>query len=211
MIYEESGCEPVTYVESSALRCERLSLPASELYYPRFDGLTQYALLSSPLVVPAGVDFELEVAVSGLNPSAYQSIFSGSTIDNFFRSLSNGDGIQVYAGGYVVTWSTTGFNPSVRHVYLLKRVGTTISILVDGEVKVTRSGSTQAVGVDRLMRSWATSSYTTGLLESFKLSIAGVLSNAIMFNQRNQNVQQASVGGVNAAIINHTEAMWELS
>ncbi|HDL9510412.1 TPA: hypothetical protein PX800_000215 [Vibrio cholerae] len=211
MIYEESGCEPVTYVESSALRCERLSLPTSELYYPRFDGLTQYALLSSPLVVPAGVDFELEVAVSGLNPSAYQSIFSGSTIDNFFRSLSNGDGIQVYAGGYVVTWSTTGFNPSERHVYLLKRVGTTISILVDGEVKATRSGSTQAVEVDRLMRSWTTSSYTTGLLESFKLSIAGVLSNAIMFNQRNQNVQQASVGSVNAAIINHTEAMWELS
>ncbi|PAR52829.1 MULTISPECIES: hypothetical protein [Vibrio] len=211
MIYEESGCEPVTYVESSALRYERLSLPASELYYPRFDGLTQYALLSSPLVVPAGVDFELEVAVSGLNPSAYQSIFSGSTIDNFFRSLSNGDGIQVYAGGYVVTWSTTGFNPSARHVYLLKRVGTTISILVDGEVKATRSGSTQAVEVDRLMRSWTTSSYTTGLLESFKLSIAGVLSNAIMFNQRNQNVQQASVGSVNAAIINHTEAMWELS
>lgn len=211
MIYEESGCEPVTYVESSALRCERLSLPASELYYPRFDGLTQYALLSSPLVVPAGVDFELEVAVSGLNPSAYQSIFSGSKIDNFFRSLSNGDGIQVYAGGYVVTWSTTGFNPSARHVYLLKRVGPTISILVDGEVKATRSGSTQAVEVDRLMRSWTTSSYTTGLLESFKLSIAGVLSNAIMFNQRNQNVQQASVGSVNAAIINHTEAMWELS
>ncbi|EOW9141260.1 hypothetical protein ACN1TK_003863, partial [Vibrio cholerae] len=60
-------------------------------------------------------------------------------------------------------------------------------------------------------RSWTTSSYTTGLLESFKLSIAGVLSNAIMFNQRNQNVQQASVGSVNAAIINHTEAMWELS
>lgn len=208
MIYEESGCEPASFVGSAPLGCERVTVTAAQ-YYPRFDGLTQYALLSEALVIPAGVDFEIEVVASGLTVDSYQSLFSGPTIDDFYRTLVGGAGVQVYAGAYAVTWSTAGFDVQPSHSYLLRRVGTVLSIVIDGDVKATRSNSVEQVVVDRLMRSWNTSSHTSGVLYSLKLWLAGSLTSAIEFNQRNQAVQLASVGSVNAEIINHTEAMWE--
>lgn len=212
MIYEESGCEPASFVGSAPLGCERVTVTAAQ-YYPRFDGLTQYALLSEVLVIPAGVDFEIEVVASGLAVDWSQSLFSGPTIDNFYRTLIGGAGVQVYAGvyagAYAVTWSTAGFDVQPSHSYLLRRVGTVLSIVIDGDVKANKNNSVGQVVVDRLMRSWNTSAHTSGVLYSLKLWLTGSLTSAIEFNQRNQAVQVASVGSVNAEIINHTEAMWE--
>lgn len=208
MIYELCGREAISYTDDKELYCEAVSVASNVDYFPYFDGLTQYVLFSEPFIIPAGIDFEIEVVAKGLNSNTYQSIFSGSTVDNFYRLLTNGEGIQVYAGGYGVTWVTTNFDPAPKRVYSLRRVGTDISILVDGNIATTRSGSTHQVDVDRLMRSWSTSSRTSGLLESFRLYLSGVLTNEIVFNQRDQSVQVASIGNVNATIVDHAESMW---
>ncbi|OXX29114.1 hypothetical protein B9J92_02475 [Vibrio sp. V08_P9A1T1] len=164
--------------------------------------------MSEAIVIPPNVDFYIEVKMSGLSNNSFQSIFSGPTIDNFYRTLPNGAGIQVYVGGYVVGWATTGFDPAMQRVYSLKRIGSVISILVDGVLMVSKDNATQQVEVDRLMRAWTTSSYSSGTLDHFKVSIGGTLTNLIEFNQKNQAVQAPSVGSISAMITNHTDAMW---
>lgn len=184
------------------------SLYLKPRFAPFFDGLAQYVQLSEAIVIPPNVDFYIEVKMSGLSNNSYQSIFSGPTIDNFYRTLPGGEGIQSYAGSYAITWSTSNFDASKTQTYALHRVNNVLSIVIDGESKSSRSNSTQQVVFDRLIRAWTTSAYSSGTLEHFKVSIGGTLTNLIEFNQKNQAVQVPSVGSISAMIINHTDAMW---
>lgn len=180
-----------------------------------FDGLAQYVQFSQPVVIPENTDFEIEVCVSGVRTDAFQSIFSGPTINDFFRALTNGDGIQVYAGGYVVSWTGANLNVSETHVYGLRRVGVTISIIIDGVVVSTRNGSSSQVVIDRLMRSWGTSSYSLGVPRLFKAWVngdknSGQLVLDLPLTKREMGaIQYAnSPSNFTAEIINYTDAMW---
>ncbi|EGR4295578.1 hypothetical protein ACPFUU_001548 [Vibrio cholerae] len=177
-------------------------------YAPQFDGLTQFIQLSSPWLIGAGQDFEISVVASGLTSSAFQALFSGSSIENFLRTLQNGAGIQCYVGNYIASWSTSGFDVTTEHKYTLRRVAGTLSIAVDDEVKATRSGSVNAASFDRFMRSWSTSAFTTGVIKSASFELNGQLVSSFNFNQRNSAVQTPTVGAITATIINHTNAMW---
>lgn len=179
-----------------------------KVYYPQFDGLTQYILLSSPWIIGASEDFEISVVAGGLTPSSFQALFSGSSIENFFRTLQNGSGFQCYVGNYIVSWSTSGFDVSSEHKYTLRRVAGTLSIIVDDEVKTTRTGSITAASFDRFMRSWSTSAFTTGVIKSASFKRGGQLVSSFNFNQRNSAVQPPIIGSITATIINHTEGMW---
>lgn len=173
-----------------------------------FDGLTQYLRLSAPITIPASADFEVSVEVSGIKTNAYQSIFSGSSINNFFRTLVNGTGIQAYIGGGVVSWRATGFDVDAFHKYGLKRVGGTVSILVDDVEVASRQNINNEMEIDRLMRSWTTSNYTSGMVKNFKVWINGALTNSIPVNQELSRTQRADTGSVTAEIVNYTDAMW---
>jgi hypothetical protein len=177
-------------------------------YAPLLDGLTQYVQLSEVISMPAGVDFEISVVASGIGSDGYQTIFSGPTIENFYRTLPDGGGIQAFAGNYGVSWATSGFATEGNRVYSLIRSGTNLSVKIDGSVRNTRSSSTQSVEIDRLMRGWDTASRTAGVVYSLEVSIGGVITTAIAFNQRNGAVQLPTVGTISAEIVNHTNAMW---
>ena len=180
----------------------------ADVYAPLFDGLTQYAQLDSSIIIPEGVDFEISVVASGILLDGYRTVFSGPAVENFYRTIPDGGGVQVFAGNYGVSWLTSGFKPEDKHTYSLVRIGSDISILIDDDVKASRSTSVESVAVDRLLRSWSTSARTKSLLYSLDVSIGGEKTSSIAFNQKDSAIQAASVGSINATIVNHTPAMW---
>ncbi len=70
----------------------RRVLVSRERYAPYFDGLTQYAVLDKPMVFTG--DFDISIEAEGLRNDSFQALFSGETVDNFFRLLQGGSGIQ---------------------------------------------------------------------------------------------------------------------
>ncbi|PAR35802.1 hypothetical protein [Vibrio metoecus] len=177
-------------------------------YAPQFDGLTQFIQLSSPWLIGASDDFEISVVASGLTPSSFQSVFSGSSIENFMRTLNAGGGIQCYVGNFIASWTTSGFDVEAEHKYTLRRTGGIVSVIVDDEVKSTRNGSVNGASYDRFMRSWTTSAFSTGMIKSASFELNGQLVSSFNFNQRNSAIQNPTVGAITATIINHTNAMW---
>ncbi|EGR2393845.1 hypothetical protein N2L37_001386 [Vibrio cholerae] len=180
----------------------RRVLVSRERYAPYFDGLTQYAVLDKPIVFSG--DFDISIEAEGLRNDSFQALFSGETVDNFFRLLQGGSGIQCYIGGAIVSWLTNQFDASQPHHYRLKRVGSVASIGVDGEWKVSREGIQTPLTVTRMMRSWTTSLFTRGQIR--ELIIQGAV---YPLDQKESAIQRSQPDNGNAlTIINHTKAMW---
>ncbi|WP_154806995.1 hypothetical protein [Vibrio cholerae] len=219
MIYEESGCEPVTYVESSVLRCERLSLPASELYYPRFDGLTQYAVISepSPFAISDGIDFELSLKLMRTSwPGGAFALSSraGTSYGLNIYLSGNGDDGAGSIGIFGTSLAAVGFYSNVEYQILVKRVGSLWSLFVNGNVVSEKQTSLAAIPLVTKSTVAALDGGTfkmQGFVYDLRLTVGGVLVYDLPMNKKPMAVQLPSVGSSSATIINHTEAMWELS
>jgi hypothetical protein len=182
---------------------------SEDIYAPLLDGLTQYVQLSEVISIPSGVDFEISVVTSGIPSVAQYSIMSGPSIADFYRTRTDNDGIQTsLAGTYGLNWTGANSDTLLKHKYALKRVGDDISIVVDEIERSTRNTNIGTLAIDRLMRSWTSSIYTSGVVYSLEVSIGGVIATSIAFNQRNASVQLPTVGTISATIVNHTNAMW---
>ncbi|OEE50469.1 hypothetical protein [Vibrio anguillarum] len=216
MIYEESGCEPASFVGSAPLGCERVTVTAAQ-YYPRFDGLTQYAVISepSPFAIPDGMDFELSFKLMRTSwPGGAFAISSrsGSSYGLNIYLSGNGDDGAGSVGVFGTSLAAVGFSANVEYRISVKRVGSIWSLLVGGNVVAEKETSLAAIPLVTNSTLAALDGGTfkmQGFVYELQLTVGGVLAYALPMNQKPMAVQLPSVGASSATIINHTEAMWE--
>lgn len=183
-------------------------------YVYRMDGLTQYATLSSPISVPTGAPFELEFYFNAIG-NAFNPVMSDSTTgSNFMRTLLNAGGLQALIGGNYYSPATNLNDIGRRRLNFVHAVGNGKWYLDGVEISSRNDSTISAVVISQLAKQGADSAVLNGDISKLRLwtggnKTTGTLANSVQMNNKAQGANQlATVGGVNATIVNYNAAGW---
>ena len=188
-------------------------------YVARLDGATQHWELSEPITAEDGDDFSLKI-------KADRGVRTAGCF--LMTSMSGGDyGINIYSTGDYSTGAGKlsifglGNSPSVENLdsftnldVEVERVSGVWTLTVNG-VSDTKTPTSEPPAIasstaTNLGRRVSGSFYSDGYISDFEFSKNGVVINKIPLTNKPQGATQlATVGSVNATMINYTEAVWE--
>lgn len=179
-------------------------------YVARLDGATQYWQLSEAIALDGG-DFKICVSAE-LKPSIIE-IIAGNSSNTSGSIFFDGSKLFIRDTESVVisTEQDVPIKQGVSKICVL-RVGGVFSVTVDEtEYTMSRSGVVSGgLMIDRLGRYSTNSFIYSGILLDLEIEIDGVITNSIPLTNKAQGATQlATVGNVNATMLNYTEAVWE--
>lgn len=180
----------------------------------RLDGATKYWQLSAPITAPASTDFTYSAYISGTRTSDIEGIFSDSGGSSWLRVLDTDQSqdLQMFIGGsfkgasYPVGYDLRDGN---FNLFKLSRVGGQLSFSINDSEMKSLGTSNAEFNIDNLFR--FSNQYFTGVIYGFDVEIDGVLTNSIPLTNKAQGATQlATVGNVNATMLNYTGDEWEV-
>lgn len=190
--------------------------PSQPVYAPQFDGLTQYAVATSPeeFRITDGDDFEIGLKFTRDSVNGGFAICSrqGSSYGvNFY--LSNDWSVGAgRIGVYGTLLSASGFSAGVEYDVSVSRVGNVWVLNVDGtevasafDLNIAAMPSITAMS---LMAREDNSFRISGTARDFYLKVNGGLVYFNSLGSAGSAIQSPSTGSSDIEIINHTNAMW---
>ncbi|GGP37415.1 hypothetical protein GCM10009347_01730 [Shewanella algicola] len=168
------------------------------------DGLTQFISLSSEIVLSG--DFDVLFTYKGL-AADYKTFMAAANNDRFARFDLNG-AVRMYCG-YATPTSTTKVTDNTSRLIRFRRVGQVSSVYINGVLEgvVDNSISLGTVKLSKLME--ASGSYAKGAITKLSVDSAGLKILEIPLNNKSQGANQlATVGSINATIVNYNAAGW---
>lgn len=185
-------------------------------YVARTDGVSQSWGMSSDIYIPPTVDFmlgfDLEVGEESSQGVFYNSKTSFSNYARLFTSDSYAYNLQVgfnsdagaffrYSDGFNL------FDGNLNRV-VIKRVQGVVSAYLNGVKDSVEREISDSLSFDFMNRYGV--SYLNGVTANLVVEIDGVRTNEIRLTNKEQGATQlATVGTVNATMINYTEDVWE--
>ena len=183
----------------------------AEQWAAQLDGATKYWQLSEPIIIPANVNYEIGFYASrALNDTNLLYIFGYSlgNVDAQHRlALSSGVPQKAYGMGFVAK----DFNFNGEGQFTLTHNGTSKVTFIDFNTS-SDAFNDQTITIDRLMGPWlgADSGYLNGYVRDFYVKVGGVEILRIPLTNKEQGATQlATVGNINATMINYTGDEWE--
>lgn len=190
------------------------SPPVAESFVARTNGTDQSWALSESIVIPENTDFKLGLDIMATS-DGYTGVLS-ATGGDFLRFLAKSQthNLQMFIGGSYLTLIpySTGINlrDGVYRRIMIKRESLDVSVSVGGgEYIQVSTGVTGSFSIDALSR--YLSSEFPGVIANFEVEVSGVKTNEIPLTNKDQGATQiATIGTVNAAMVNYTPDVWEL-
>ena len=179
----------------------------------RLDGATKYWQLSDPIAAPENTDFTFAAYISGTRTSDIEGVFSDSGGSSWIRALNSGQSqdLQMFVGGSFKGASyPTGYDlrDGNFNLFKLSRVGGQLSFSINDSEMKTLGTSNAEFSIDNLFR--FSNQYFAGVIYGFEVEIGGVLTNSIPLTNKSQGATQiATVGNVNATMVNFSTDVWE--
>lgn len=185
-------------------------------YVARLDD-GQYWQMSETVEIPPSADFELGFNL-GVSEEKSQGVFynSQTSFSNYARLFTS----DSYAYNILIGFDSSsaaffkhsdGFNlfdGNLNRV-VIKRVQGVVLAYLNGVKDSTEKNITDGLAFNVLNR--YASSYLSGVIANVDLKIGGVITNEIPLTNKEQGATQlATVGSINATMINYTEDVWEL-
>jgi len=158
---------------------KRKTADVVEQWVAQLDGATQYWQLSEPIIIPANVNYEIGFYASrALNDSSLLYIFG-------------------YSLGDVQAQHRLALSSGVPQMaYGMGFVAKEFNFNGDGQFTLTHNGTSKVTFID----------FNTS---DFYVKVGGVEVLRIPLTNKSQGATQlATVGNVNATMINYTEAVW---
>jgi hypothetical protein len=168
------------------------------------DGVTQYYQLSSSVSL-AG-DFVVSFNYKGSAGNYYPLI--GRDDGTLLARIDNNGTLRVFVGSALIT-STAVINNNVNHIIEIVRVGQVLTLKIDGVTAGTVNSSSTLGTVSFSRLAERLGSYTSGQFKKLIVSSAGVSTLNLPLNNKSQGANQiATVGSINATIVNYNAAGW---
>ena len=178
----------------------------------RLDGATQYWQLSESIVIPANVNYEIGFYASrALNDTSllYLLAYSqGNTSEKHRLALSTGTPQKVYGMGFVAK----DFILNGEGQFTLTHNGVSKVTFINFNESAADAFNSETITIDRLCGPWlgGDSGYLNGYIRDFYVIVDGVEILRIPLTNKAQGATQlATVGNVNATMINYTGDEWE--
>jgi len=180
-------------------------------YVARLDGATQYWQLSEDITIPESTPFRIKIQAE-LDRDNTRHVFSNYKADDFrLISVSQLSAAQLFVGGNSGFYSNLNPSEVVSTVEVVGD-GSSYVVIIDGAA----ASSALQVGVitfNSIGGKWgATTNAMIGLGVHSNLSVEinHALTHEIPLTNKAQGATQlATVGNVNATMVNYTEAVWE--
>ena len=186
-------------------------------YVARTDGISQSWRLSSSIYIPPTVDFRLEFDLS-VGEVRSQGVFynSQTAFSNYVRLFTS----DAYAYNVLIGFDSSngaffkhsdGFNlfDNKLNRIIIGRVSGVVSAYLNGVKDNTERNNTDSLSFDFTNR--YANSYLSGVIANLEIEIDGIVTNKIPLTDKSQGATQiATVGNINATMINYTEDVWEV-
>lgn len=186
-----------------------------EEYVARLDGATKYWQLSEPIPVLENQDYKLTLYIQG-ERNNFEGVFEGTDLWFRFMDQDSVDFFRHYGqlsldGVTSTALDWKGVNPrngELNKLSIIRSEGITYSQINDGDIKIEGSSFNGAFEISSLGK-YASNNFL-GVIYGFEFEIDGVLTNSIPLTNKDQGATQlATVGNINAAMINFTGDEWE--
>ncbi len=181
----------------------------------RLNGFSQYWQLSSPIVIPEGSDFEMEISASRVS-TVWGNLISGT---NFRVSARGATGayslrVDIDEGGLRGAHTADNTWPSDNQTRkaVVSRVGSIISVQLDDIDGITTTNYEGPIQVVKLGRDAVIggNDYLKGYAINLRVRINNTLTNSIPLTNKSQGATQLpTVGNVSATMVNYSEDVWE--
>ena len=207
-----SGGTVTNKSDRNALLSDWLSAVESpQIEVARLDGATKYWQLSEPIIIPGDVDYEIGFYASrALNDTNLLYIF-GYSLGNEERQhrlvLSSGSPQKAFGMGFI----SDDFSFNGDGQFTLTHNGSSKVTFIDFNT-ISDAFNSQTITIDRLMGPWlgTDSGYLNGYVRDFYVKVGGVEVLRIPLTNKAQGATQlATVGNINATMINFTGDEWE--
>lgn len=167
-------------------------------YAAQLDGATQYWQLSGEIPLPVGYSYEMDVLYEASNLSGNDYLATGEGDTNSPLFFVNREFVDVGGAGRLSTPSVDGGDNKLPY---------------DGgfhTISVTSLNNSASVGILGARFNYARNS--SGIISMFRVrNSSGVVVNEIPLTNKVQGATQiATVGNVNATMINYTESVWKV-
>lgn len=178
-------------------------------YVSRLDGFSQSWLLSSPIELPRIEGFTVRLSVLPSESSRTQIIFGPPTPpERLYIGIEGGNWLVGNGGNRVDTGVACIISETSE--LLMVVIGGLLSVLVNGVTiynqPIDYSQSKELEGISTL-----DGFRFSGVAFDLSVEVGGVVTNEIPLTNKPQGATQlATVGTVNATMINYTEDVWEV-
>lgn len=193
------------------------SAPPVVNYVARTDGASQTWRMSSDMYIPPTVDFmlgfDLAVGEESAQGIFYNSQTSFSNYARLFTSDSYTYNLQVGFGsdaGAFFRYSE-GFNmfDGKLNRVVISRVGGVVSAYLNGVKDSVERNISDSLSFNFMSRYGG--SYLSGVIANLVVEIDGVVVNEIPLTNKEQGATQtATIGTINATMLNYTPDVWEV-
>ena len=157
-----------------------------------------FYLLGSEFV--AAGEFEAEIDIVTSSTDSFSMIFGGSSSGDYLAIRSGGE-LRLAMNGAVFNQTTGGYNDGVLHTVKISRVGTIVSIAVDG-VTLATATNTDPFKVARA-GVWANNSYYfNGIESNLRLTDVDTPANNLEFALNQLTANTETNNGVTATYNN---------
>ena len=183
-----------------------------EQWVAKLDGVTQYWVLTDPITAPANTDFKASFYISGVN-DGYEGLFSSPDPQSWLRLLPLNSSVnlqgQLGAGYYqAVPFSELNMRDGVTRKLSIERGAGRVRFVIDDTFVFNSSTLLSEFTVQTLAEFGG--DFFGGTIYGFEFELNGVITNKIPLTNKAQGATQlATVGNINATMINYTGDEWE--
>jgi len=188
------------------------ALSGAVQYVARLDGVTKSWQLSAPITIPASTDCAIRFKINGSRDN-YEGIFRSADSSDWLRLIpeSQTNNIQGnLAGSFIggAPYSSIVVRNGQERSFTLRREAGRFYVDID-EQSFTLSLVSGQFLIDVLCEFGG--GYFAGYISDFEVEIGGVLTNQITLTNKAQGATQlATVGSINATMLNYTGDEWEV-
>lgn len=188
------------------------ALSGAVQYVAMLDGATKSWQLTSPITIPASTDCAIRLKINGSRDN-YEGILRSADSSDWFRlapSSSSNNFQGSLAGSSIggVPYSALTVRNGQERSFTLRREAGRFYADID-EQSFTLSLISGQFLIDVLCEFGG--GYFAGYISDFEVEIGGVLTNQIPLTNKAQGATQlATVGSINATMLNYTGDEWEI-
>lgn len=184
-----------------------------EQWVYRLDGASQSWQLTEPVTAPENKDFTCSFYIQGSRRSEVEGLISDGVGMSWLRILGSNQSqdLQMLIGGsYKGASYPSGYDLRDGGFNLFKffRVNGGLFFSINDSGPRSMGTSAAEFSIEKLMV--FSNQYFAGVIYDFEFEMDGVLTNSIPLTNKDQGANQlATVGSINAELINYTEDGWE--
>jgi hypothetical protein len=185
-------------LEQAGFAKSKLALAVSAVvnYVAKLDGELQHWILSSPIVIPEGADFEMEVDAVRTE-SGWGNLISGTNFRVSARGATGFYSLRVDVANSSLganTADNTWPNDTVQRKSIIKRVNGLITANLDSNESVVTANDQRELVITKLGRDniIGGNDYLTGYVSNLRVSINNTLTHSIPLTNKAQGAYQVA-------------------